>query len=79
MSPKQVAIIKYIESIGFRCDIEDYIWYHKDNGARRVAVSEYSAHGVYSIYYTNGFDGNGKWFRTAEELKEILKNGISNN
>lgn len=67
---KSQDIINFIESKGFRRDIEDNVWYDRDY-KKRVVPQYYCAH-LYSIFYKNGFN-DGITFRTLTELKVLFK------
>ena len=72
---KSEDIIDYIESKGFRRDIEDNVWYDKEYKQR--VVPQYYCQHPYSIYYENGFK-NAITFNTLEQLKYIFKDKCSN-
>ena len=72
MNKNDTEVIKFIESKGFKLDIEDMIWYTKDYH-QRVVVQEYCKHHC-SIYYNGGGFSleYAKNFRTVKELQALM-------
>ncbi len=73
MNKNDTEVINFIESKGFRLDIEDMIWYTKDY-QQRIVVQEYCKH-PYSIFYNGGGFSlkYAKNFKTVEELKTLME------